>query len=230
MSSAISASYSPQAFILEPPSAPHETTSPLQGRAAQFSLAPLNDPWTAVFAGIWALLLLDTLCKTISIGWSCIENGTLAHLQSVDITNLVLFGGTVANFLHWADSVGIMALGAGAALAHAVGFGSSAVISLFGVVEDLQELFYADAARNTRQHKISKLLDLGYRVTTLAWSLLGVASFVAGVAVLPAEAAWLFLSSFLFFMAGIMYRARLARQAGADIDALQPDLQPVRAT
>ncbi len=181
-------------------------TSPLQGRAAL--LSPWEDPLVCIFGGAWVFLILDSFFKLISSCWAYAEAPAQESLERRSVIDLTVFGGTVANSLHWADFVGLISIGPGAELAKALGYGSTSIIALFGVVECLQDL----CATSDMQQMALIMLSLGSRVCALAWSVLGIASYMAGMPLIPGITSLLFLSSFLFFLGNIGYRIHLARQ------------------
>lgn len=171
--------------------------------------APFNwEAVTIVFSGIWIALTTDSLYSFVT--------GILTESLERNIVHGANFAGILTSAIQWADSVGLISLGALAAVAQALGFGASGVIAFVGSLESCRMLFQAqERAGGACEQTILAVLQLGYRVSMLAWSILGITSFIAGAALLPTVGSILFLTSFLFFMASIVYRHRLEREQTA---------------
>jgi hypothetical protein len=194
------------------PAEPRQITPTLYAPPA----SPPEFEWSGInitFSVIWVLLILDSFSKC---GASCSAYAEAPQQETLEKNALLkgaLFGGTVCNSIHWADTVGMISIGEAAAFAKTLGYGATAIISLFGTADSIQQLAQIEGDDDqARRERILAFLTLGYRVTTLAWSVLGIASFIAGATLLPAVTAMLFLASFIFFMAEIVYKARIARQ------------------
>ena len=165
------------------------------------------DAFTVVFGGIWVFLTADSLYTLVGglftdVTWE----GHVVHGAGV--------ASVITSAVHWADSVGMISLGSLAALAQALGFGASGIIAFFEALESCRKLFSIEAgARGACEGMTLALLQLGYRVSMLAWSVLGIASFIAGTALVPTLSSILFFISFLFFIASIVYGQRLEHRA-----------------
>ncbi len=177
---------------------------------------PREFEWSGInvtFGVIWILLILDSFSKCSTSCGNYLETPNQESLEKEALLKSAVFGGTLCNSVHWADSVGMISIGEGAAFAKTLGYGATALISLFGTADSIQRLYLIEGDDDkARQERILAFLALGYRVTTLAWSILGIASFIAGATLVPVVTAMIFLASFAFFMAEIVYRARIARQ------------------
>lgn len=161
------------------------------------------DAGSAIFGGIWTILITDSFFRFVG--------GLESESVEQTIVNGATFGGSLTNAFHWADSVGMLSLGSYVALAEAIGFGTSAIISFFGTLETWRALVaIRPDAQDADQQKLLGLLSLGYRVTMFAWSLLSLSSFLAGTPILPLATSALLLTSFLFFVASTAYRSRIA--------------------
>jgi hypothetical protein len=181
----------------------------LSGRVTEFSW----DTGNSIFAGIWILLLVDSVSRFFGNCGAYVERPELESAEKECIVSSAVLGGTVANSLHWADSVNLISLGEGAAVCKAFGYGSSAVVAFFATVDAASQLYHAcQEGEEGRSQRILSFFSLGYRVSTLAWAILGIAAFFAGAVVAPSVMTILFLTSFLFFIAEMTYRARLERQ------------------
>lgn len=182
----------------------------LHGRVTEIGHGPL----VYVFGGMWILLLVDGLFKLIKALWEYIDNPAGNGLKKKCITTGAVLGGVIANSMHWGDSVEMFNLGIGAPIARSIGFSSSAFVSVFGIVDACERLFCTEAEtpEAVSSQKLLALFDLGYRVTTLAWSILGILGLIAEELLLPITSGIIFATSFLFFLAGMIYRAYLDRQ------------------
>lgn len=165
------------------------------------------DAFTVIFSGIWVFLTADSL-YSLAGGFftDATWEGHVVHGAGV--------ASMVTGAVHWADSVGMISLGSFAALAEALGFGATGIITFFEAMNSCRTLLSLDAgAPGACEQMTLALLQLGYRVTMLAWSILGIASFIAGTALVPTLSSILFFTSFLFFLSSIVYQQRLERRA-----------------
>ncbi|MBI2743875.1 MAG: hypothetical protein HYX48_08175 [Chlamydiales bacterium] len=174
-----------------------------------------------LFGSIWILLLVDSLFKLISSLYR-VASGEEEVGRDLALT-ATTFTCISANSLHWADSVRVISLGAVAPFARAVGYGSSALLSLFAISDALCVLL-SESNEAREQEKILALFDLGNRISMFAWSILGIISLFVEEALLPSLSIALFLSSFLFLTASYIYRNQFMRP---EREALPVIPQPV---
>lgn len=181
----------------------------------QSSSSPLQDRVTkwngsgGIFGAAYLAFLADALFKFIGSLWTCVETPEQEGLIKTCTLNGVALGGALSNSIHWADSVNIISIGGVASVAKCLGYGASAVIAFVGVIDAIQQYFCPLQDEETRtQHQLLALLQLGYRVFSLAWAVLGITSVVIGESFTPVGA-FLFFVSFLFYIAEFIYHSRI---------------------
>lgn len=187
-------------------SIPESAGSGLQGRVTAVEW----NEFVSIFGGVWIALLIDALFKLINSVWACVETPEREGAAKACTIHAVTFGGTLSNAMHWADSESLISIGRAAPFAKALGYGSSAILALIGAIDAVQTFFSSgEVGESITQRQLLALLSLGYRATSFAWSVLGVTSFAVGATLVPTIGTVLFLVSFLFYIAEIVYHHRI---------------------
>jgi hypothetical protein len=150
----------------------------------------------------WVSLIFDLFSRICSCSRICCEElpqtekrVQLINVSKETIVSFASFSGMTITLMLWADRVRVIALGIFVALLQKLTYGTYFITSGFGIEKAVKMVQKAkvdliaakdDASRNLHEHRYRlAIIDIASHICTLAWSILGIVGFTAGIVFNP---------------------------------------------